>query len=178
MVNDIGVDPLTVSSEQESSSSSTSVSTVPLQSIAEATSAEERTLVSCMICKKKNVELKVMRTHVGKHLINSSDICENSCGFCGMVGCKTYLETSSSSGSKTFHQPKSNCPYFYPYKRLGKKATRYTPCLNRVTSCPVCNMNIWSYNLKEHFSQKHPDEDNSVVCVPKEEIILLNKFKE
>ena len=120
-----------------------------LSSNASATGSDAK-LVLCKVCKKK-VPLKDMRTHVGRHIaLNDIGLNENTCGFCGQEGYRSHLSKSSLSKNKAFYSPMSDCIYFYAYKKVGKKATRYTRCTNRITTCPLCNLYIWWYNLVPH----------------------------
>ena len=160
-------------SAPSASASSASASSASTSSATTSSSATNEG--KCKICKKM-VPLKNMRTHVGKH-IQKKDVehSENICGFCGKEGCKPSLEKSSKSGTKTFYTPKSDCLYHYTYKKMGKKATRYTPCTNRITTCPICNVYTWSYNLVPHYQIHHPEEDVAEVKIPIEEKNLLSK---
>ena len=89
----------------------------------------------------------------------------------------SILSNSSLSKNKAFYSPMSDCIYFYAYKKVGKKATRYTRCTNRITTCPLCNLYIWWYNLVPHYLNVHPAEDTDNISIPKEEIELLKKSK-
>ena len=190
LIQDIGVHLTLLDSNQQHGSRSTSSSSMlastsgttstSVSSSAPASASASATMneVTCKICKKKKIPLKDMRTHVGKHIIkNEAGPGEHICGFCGKDGCKPSLEKSSSSKSKVFHAPKSDCLYHYTYKKLGQKATKYTPCINRITTCPICNMYIWSYNLVPHYQNVHPEENSDELKIPNEEKVLLNKSK-
>ena len=139
---------------------------------------DPETPLKCKVCKKNVPRLK-MRIHVGKHILNN-DVNEahDLCGFCGKNGCKpSLLENTSSSGRRKFNRPSSNCVYNFPYKKVGDKATRYTPCTNRIVSCPSCNMCVWSYNLPAHFIREHPEEDAKQFVVSQEEKNIIQKTK-
>ena len=108
----------------------------------------------CKICKRR-VQLKDMRVHVGKHVIKNDITGEQDdiCGFCGKHGCTVLLESTSHKGSKKYFSPKSNCVYFYPYKKVGDTPTRNNPCTNKIVTCKICNVYTWKYNLKHHFQK-------------------------
>ena len=180
LIQDIGVHLTLINvNQQQSSSRSTTSATVSAPTSSTASASGSASGVTCKVCKKKNIQLKDMRSHVGKHIVKreTGPASEHVCGFCGKEGCKHTLQKSSHSRDRVFNAPKSDCVYHYSYKKLGQKATRYTPCLNRITNCPVCNMYIWSYNLVPHYHNAHPEEDTDAVKIPEEEKNLLKKSK-
>ena len=178
MIQDIGVHLTLIEANQPSSSWAMPQfsSSSSLSSNVSATGSDAK-LVLGKVCKKKKVPLKDMRTHMGRHIaLNDIGLNENTCGFCGQEGCRSYLSNSSLSKNKAFYSPMSDCIYFYAYKKVGKKATRYTRCTNRITTCPLCNLYIWWYNLVPHYLNVHPAEDIDSISIPKEEIELLKKI--
>ena len=188
LIHDIGVHLSLLDANQRSNSSaipssvqSTSAASTSSSGSSSSSSSAPAPVASnevkCKICKKSKILLKDMRSHVGKHIVNNDIGGEKICGFCGKEGCKSVLAKSSSGRGKAFTTPSSDCLYFYAYKQLGKKATRYTPCINRVTTCPVCNVYTWTYNLLAHYKNAHPDEDTNAVKIPDEEIGFLKKSK-
>ena len=117
------------------------------------------------ICKLSNcnklVDKERIIQHTGQHILNGNIIKNaNVCGFCGQIGCKIDLVTTSGYGTYKTIGPHSNCLYFYPFK-LGPaaKSTKRSPCTNRPIKCEVCNQVYWSYNILFHYQAIHPNKD-------------------
>ena len=108
-----------------------------------------------------SIPLPQMRKHIGFHLVSDhvKEAREQICGFCGRSGCKSSLKERSHSGKKKFLAPVSDCDYFFPYKRVPEKPSKTHPCTNVITTCPVCNMFNWKYNLPAHYEILHGDEE-------------------
>ena len=168
LINDIGVH-LTL---QHSAAENDGSSAMP-------SSSSSSSDVKCKVTKcKKTLPLKEMRNHIGKHIVKGEiPESDNLCGFCGVQGCRAYLQGSSSGGTRHFNKPMSDCIYYYHYKKVGEKATRYTPCTNRIISCPICNIYIWSYNMSTHYRKSHDGEDTSEVIISQLEKNLLKNSK-
>lgn len=173
LINDICVH-LTINADQptctdvQTSSSTTSSGTTG------ADEASQR--IKCKFCKRLVIH-KEMRAHVGKHIVKGEiKVTQKLCGFCGVEGCSFSFEKSSASGSRSFYIPASNCLYFYKYKKIGDKATKYTPCTNKIISCPTCNMYMWTYNMSKHFEENHPSEPNEF-SISEEEKKILKRSK-
>ena len=57
----------------------------------------------------ENVDEKIMRKHVGKHILKEK--LENVCGFCDLGGCTIQLVSGSDRGKSATMIAESNCPY-------------------------------------------------------------------
>ena len=69
---------------------------------------KEHQSVQCLICStKKQYPLQKMRDHIGHH-----------CGFCDEIWCGTQLHKTSASGGTSYFKLKSDCKYFFAYKRI------------------------------------------------------------
>ena len=130
--------------------------------------------VPCKLCPKE-VELKLMRLHVGKHILQENLI--NVCGFCGTQGCSIELTKSSGRGKSATQAPKSNCPHASKFSlKPAEKSTSSSPCTNRPVVCIICHTVVWSYMMASHYSQVH----NGVPCplsvtVEEREMVLGKK---
>ena len=51
-------------------------------------------------------------------------------------------------------------------------ATRNVPCTNKLKHCPKCNVIIWTYNIKLHYDNQHPEEENMFDISEKERNII------
>ena len=113
--------------------------------------------LKCRICNEIHSR-ELMRNHVGKHILNNRvSVNQNTCGFCGLVGCSIELVQSSK---KSIFKAKSNCIYYYEFnlKSVSKKTlSKRSPCSNRPTICKNCDDQCyWSYNLQAHYQTVHP----------------------
>ena len=143
-----------------------------------------------LICKLSNcnkvIERERMHQHIGQHILNNHIIkSANVCGFCGMVGCKIDIITTSGYGNSRTLGPKSNCTHFYPFK-LGPaaKMSKRSPCTNRPIRCEVndCKQVYWSYCIIYHYQSMHPNLELGTLkespFIPNEEkkAVLTLKF--
>ena len=102
------------------------------------------------------VNSKQMRKHVGVHILK--DGLRNSCGFCGLVGCTIDLVNGSGRGKTTTLTAGGNCRYRVKFSlKSAEKSTKSGPCTNRPISCKICKSIYWSYNLAQHFKERHSD---------------------
>ena len=115
--------------------------------------------VFCLLLNcNKEVILSRMRQHIGKHILNK-DIPpnENTCGYCGMTGCRIELVKTSGKGIHATYGPASNCKYFKSFSlKAVEKSTKNSPCTNHPLECVICKTVYWSYNLNTHYSLHHP----------------------
>ena len=59
----------------------------------------------CKLC-CKDFDLKVMRRHVGRHILEEKLV--NVCDFCGIVGCIIEVKSSSGRGKTASFSAHSN----------------------------------------------------------------------
>ena len=125
-------------------------------SLVEATDdLELKEKVACKVCSKE-VELKKMRLHVGKHILGGNLV--NVCGFCGSDGCSINLVKSSGRGNSSTLGPQSNYVYFSKFSlKSAETSTKSSPCTNRPFACPVCETVVWTYMMSYHYAQVHKE---------------------
>ncbi len=90
-----------------------------------------------------------MREHIASHIIVFKDISatQNTCGFCGNVGCTLSLEKTSGFGVNSTFGPKSDCKLFYSFSLASAiKISTYACCTNRPIKCELCN-SVYYYSL-------------------------------
>lgn len=128
------------------------------------------------------VELKVMRMHVGWHLLlHHFGIVDNSlhtligsdpCGFCGLAdaGCKTVLTiTKKKNGAKETNSIQSTCEYHHKgmqYRSVSLfQLQKGHQCTNVPIQCTLCpparkqqHPTIWKYNFTSHMAERHCDD--------------------
>ena len=95
----------------------------------------------------KGIELKLMRLHVGKHILQDGLI--NVCGFCGTQECSIALSKSSGRGKSATHALS---------KLSLKPAEKYTiscPGKKRPVVCIICDTVVWSHMMISNYSQVH-----------------------
>ena len=114
--------------------------------------------VQCPISCRKKFSLVKLRMHIGKHILKG-DITPhpNLCGYCGSIGCRIEIVTTSGFGVNSNQGPKSDCRHFYKFsmnKRKSKLIKSY-PCSNRPVKCEHCDGTYWSYNLSSHYRSNH-----------------------
>jgi len=122
-----------------------------------------------------------MRQHIGQHLINN-DIEHHSknCGYCGKIGCSITLEQTSGRGAQKVYGPKSaDCDYFYPFSlKSAEKISALNPCTNRPVKCDLCKLVVWSYNIRIHYEQNHPNNDlPEIYLLKNDEVEKLKALK-
>ena len=110
----------------------------------------------CKFCAKL-VDQDKMRCHVAKHILNAQvPDNQNTCGYCGIIGCKIELVKTSGHGAYKTFGPKSNCKYYYSFSlKAASKITKRSPCTNRPIECHLCSQVYWSYNFSFHFETMH-----------------------
>ncbi len=82
-------------------------------------------------------------------LINNA----NTCGYCGDENCSIQLKITSGFGAKATYGPYSNCDNFVKFSLAGaKKSKPKKPCTNHPTTCKLCNITMWSYNIHPHYN--------------------------
>ena len=133
------------------------------------------TLRNCYLCSSM-IPLDKMRTHVGKHILNKETNSRSPCGFCGRSSCQNKLTKPSKKGKELFYRlVESNCPYYVQHARRVTKASSRNPCTNYLNKCPLCNCDVWLYNVKNHYEDMHPNVDIPLLDEP--EIKFMKKSK-
>ena len=57
--------------------------------------------------------------------------------------------------------PYSNCDNFVKFSlACAKKSKPKKPCTNHPTTCKLCNIKMWSYNIRPHYNVSHPDHES------------------
>ena len=106
-----------------------------------------------IVCGEK-VTKKMMRKHIGHHIIK--DNLGMVCGFCGMTCCSIALVTGSGRGKTATLIPGGNCDYRTKFSiKSAEKSTKSGPCTNRPITCKVCKTVQWSYNIPQHYQAMH-----------------------
>ena len=119
-----------------------------------------------------------MRMHVAKHILSGELEGSKTCGFCGQDTCEIKLKSSSRGRGKTFFKISEwDCIYFYQYGSAKKFNKKNNPCTNIYQRCPIsgCLTDVWKYNFKAHFEEKHDSEEypeQMIVCPEEKKFIL------
>ena len=97
--------------------------------------------------------------------------------FCGKKGCEIEIKISSRKSNKRFFKIlKCDCLYYFDYgqKKSFSKKNRTS---NHLILCEIkgCNSVIWTFNIKNHFEVKHPDEECPELNITEEELKYLGK---
>jgi hypothetical protein len=102
-----------------------------------------------------------LREHIGVHIILRDLINNaNTCGYCGGDECNIQLKKTSGFGTHVTLGPYSNCKYFVKFSlAAAKKSKPKKPCTNHPSKCELCDMTMWSYNIRSHYIAIHPDHD-------------------
>lgn len=132
-------------------------------------------LVSCKICNNSYILAK-MRDHVATHIVsNELEESSNRCGFCGLNdGCNINIVITSGNGKNTKYGPSSNCKYFRKFNlKSSTKPTKSSPSTNRPIECHICKQVFWSYNMRSHFKQMHPNEESPELLTDIERELVL-----
>jgi hypothetical protein len=134
-------------------------------------------LVSCKICNNLWPLFK-MRDHVARHIL-SNELEENHtrCGFCGLNdSCNISIVITSGKGKNTKYGPSSNCTYFRKFNlKSSAKPTKSSPSTNRPIECHICKKVFWSYNMRSHFKQIHPNIESPELLTDMERDLVLRK---
>ena len=77
-------------------------------------------MVKYFVC-HNNIDINIMRVHVGKHILKKDVTGVNVCGFCGQSSCSNNLKRSSVKKNQTFFKVQSNCAYFIEWKKTPSK---------------------------------------------------------
>lgn len=111
----------------------------------------------CKICNQEFIKER-MRQHIGKHILGKEILqTVNTCGFCGLSGCKIELKPTSGFGNYQTLGPHSDCQYFVHFSlKPASKVSKRSPCTNRPVICSHCKQCYWSYNLSLHYETSHP----------------------
>ena len=130
----------------------------------------------CKIC-KKNIEISLMRLHVGKHIL-SGQVSAEVCGFCG-TNCNSPVSLRLTSGSQKngTYKAHSNCAYIKDFN-IGSciKLSANNPCSNRPVRCDLCvDSFVWSYGLELHYSDKHQGITCPIIVSDEEKQAVLAK---
>jgi hypothetical protein len=152
--------------------------------------------IPCKLCNHDFI-LADMRNHVGKHILRAHrgepdpslpenlDIGINPCGWCGLDGCKTQLNTTGQGTKRTT----SNCTYHYAKMqyRAAEISTPRKPCTNLPIHCPICPSRLngqpqtfWKYNLIHHMTEYHLTDSGELPPFPREivKITRISKAEE
>ena len=125
--------------------------------------------VECHVC-KKTVTGEGMRAHVGQHIL-LNDVKSDACGWCG-GSCYTFLDETSKKKGQKYYKPKSKCLFFWPCVSTPMESTKNKPCTNYMRHCPVCTECVWSYNMENHFGERHPSHEIPPGLLPSEEELI------
>ena len=129
--------------------------------------------VPCKLCNKE-VDMKQMRLHVGKHILENN--LSNVCGFCGTQGYSIGFKKSSGRVVTATLSAQANCTYISKFSlKAAEKTTKSSPCTNRPVSCPVCNTVVWSYMMGPHYSHVHPEKTLCTSVTSEERDMVLKK---
>ena len=127
----------------------------PHPQAAQSTSSKKAAnLVKCHKCKKQ-VDLVQMRTHIGVHIIQGS-LESSCCGFCGGSCCQNMLVDGTKGKGKQYFKVTSNCEYKVQWSKTPQYSTR-NHCSNHLAHCTVCKASVWTYNMKKHYEDRHPE---------------------
>ncbi len=121
--------------------------------------------VECKIC-LEGVSLARMRDHVARHA-QRRDVEEHAtrCGFCGQVDtCTISIRTGQDNSNKQrFGEPfscwpESNCPYFKNFNlKMLARQEKSGVSVNKPIACGECSTCVWSFNLRAHYRDMHPE---------------------
>jgi hypothetical protein len=133
----------------------------------------------CETCGKM-IAPKKFRTHIGAHII-MEQLSSAVCGYCGGIGCDSWIQRTSGSGVHKTLGPGSNCLKFYKFSLASAmKSTRTGPCTNRPFSCNIGDCRsvfLWTYNAEDHHRLHHTNVavyDEYIIT--EEEKILIKKI--
>ena len=146
--------------------------------------------VKCHHCDAR-MQLKGMRLHVARHILNKTLRTAHTvatCGFCGRTSCRrsscrrssctSKLVQSSSRGREKYYKVESDCTFkVLPKKQLYTFSQR-TKCTNMVMNCTICMLSVWKYNFHLHMLEKHPAEEvpsDTVICEKEKKYISSKK---
>lgn len=128
----------------------------------------------CKLC-PRTIDVRNMRAHVGKHILFDNLEYRYPCGYCGREGCTVKLLYRDKRKRHSYTPPDS-CSYHPGQIRKSTKPSKRVPCLNYVMHCPKCKVDVWSYNLKHHYQDFHPNVEFSSP-ITQEEMDAMNKSK-
>ena len=128
----------------------------------------------CKIC-AKDVQVKDMRCHIGRHILFGDVTSNYPYGFCGLEGCTVRLAYRDKKKRHSY-VPDECCSYHSGTIRKAKQPSRRIPCLNYIDKCPKCGTFVWNYNLKRHFVDFHPN-NNFISPVSDSEVEAMKRSK-
>ena len=95
-----------------------------------------------------------------------------------MILNEKYLASKDSTKGKgkQFYKVTSNCDYKVEWSKKPLYSTR-NHCSNHLAHCAVCKASIWTYNMKNHYEQHHPDFEDVPELVSPQKIEQIKKKK-
>src|ERR1700678_2398807 len=130
--------------------------------------------VICPLCTSPSVSLDLdhgqhVFEHIGAHVLFDRSVTrtEEPCGLClhPAAICQYYLKKGKGTHEslKIDQEKTRTCPT-KPKLSYGiaSVSTQALPCSNIPIICPLClklEPAVWRYNMKNHFSQAHPNAD-------------------
>ena len=81
--------------------------------------------------------------------------------FCVIVTLRLwFIFIKTGFGTHVTLGPYYNCKYFVKFSlAAAKKSKPKKPCTNHPTKCELCDMTMWSYNIRSHYIAIHPEHD-------------------
>ena len=83
---------------------------------------------------------------------------------------------SNKGKGKQFYKVTSKCDYKVEWSKKPLYFTHHH-CSNHLAHCAVCKASIWTYNMKNHYEQHHPDFEDVPELVSPQEIEQMKKKK-
>ena len=90
--------------------------------------------------------------------------------------------TSHGKGRSYYKISEYDCDYFYEYGIAKKFHKKRNPCTNIFVRCevPGCLTDVWKYNYKKHFQEKHQGDENvdfpdSMIITEEEKKFILSQ---
>ena len=88
------------------------------------------------------------------------------------------LKLSSGRGKNKTYKPSSDCKYFCSFNlKSASKVTANSSSTNRPIKRPICSQIYWSYNMRNHFRNNHPNVEEQVFVTVKERDEILKNSK-
>jgi hypothetical protein len=144
---------------------------LPLSDDVQAIGPNEK--IKCEICDKM-VKFANMRVHIAVHFAKEEiEKDEHLCGYCGQIGCSIAIVKTSGNGVRATFGPQSDCLLFREFSLKPAEGSKI--CTNRPINCEICNAVFWSYNLEQHYFNKHKDQAFISKITTEEIRVLSNK---